>query len=328
MARADIYCDRFPVSFQEEFSAFREREEIWAARSVFRRVVNINFGPSSSIHPLPRLEKAINGLKPSEIRIDPTTDFWTAYKNAADEYDDHMVSRYVGELDTSLLFVSTSTHFVCRRQLFFLVDGFILGCHHRIHCPNHSNTPTEPLRPDKHLITPVIATKHLVRWEGPTGPHYEGPHWCHQSSVYTDRQFVCHVAGGLRRYVRETVDPALHTSLDIRVRRRPGEESSSQVRGTSKMGATFHHKIAASSVAACAPPFRYRPHRLPTGHRRFCLTSRVGGYWYRLHQQTWRSIISAIIRTYFQIIAHNVNSIIQVVNLYNELLLFQSRITC
>ena len=89
---------------------FREREERWAARSAFHQVVNIDFGLSR--HFLPRVEKAINGLKPSEIQIDPTTDFWTAYKNAADEYDDHMVSRYVGELDTSLLFVSTSRRFV------------------------------------------------------------------------------------------------------------------------------------------------------------------------------------------------------------------------
>ena len=38
---------------------------------------------------------------------DPTTNFWTAYKKVADEHDSDLVSKYVGDLDTSLLFVST-----------------------------------------------------------------------------------------------------------------------------------------------------------------------------------------------------------------------------
>jgi len=52
------------------------------------------------------LEKAIKGLKPSEVQIDPTTNFWTAYKKVADDHDDGLVSKYVGDLDTSLIFVS------------------------------------------------------------------------------------------------------------------------------------------------------------------------------------------------------------------------------
>ena len=38
----------------------------------------------------------------------PTTNFWTVYKKVADEHDNEMISKYVGDLDTSLLFVSTS----------------------------------------------------------------------------------------------------------------------------------------------------------------------------------------------------------------------------
>ena len=33
-------------------------------------------------------------------------DFWTVYKKVADEHDNELVSKYVSDLDTSLLFVS------------------------------------------------------------------------------------------------------------------------------------------------------------------------------------------------------------------------------
>ena len=53
-----------------------------------------------------RFEKAIADWKPDKIGTDPTTNFWTIYKKVADEYDNDLVSKYVGDLDTSLLFVS------------------------------------------------------------------------------------------------------------------------------------------------------------------------------------------------------------------------------
>jgi len=59
------------------------------------------------------LEKAITALKPAKIETDPRTSFWTAYKKVADEHDNDMVSKYVGDLDTSLLFVSTITSLAC-----------------------------------------------------------------------------------------------------------------------------------------------------------------------------------------------------------------------
>ena len=52
-----------------------------------------------------RFEKAIADWKPTKI-TDPTTNFWTVYKKVADECDNDLVSKYVGDLDTSLLFVS------------------------------------------------------------------------------------------------------------------------------------------------------------------------------------------------------------------------------
>ena len=53
-----------------------------------------------------RLEKAIASLKPAGTKTDPTTNLWTVYKQVADEHDNDLVSKYVGDLDTSLLFVS------------------------------------------------------------------------------------------------------------------------------------------------------------------------------------------------------------------------------
>ena len=56
-----------------------------------------------------RFEKAIASLKPTKLRNTPATHFWTVYKKVADEHDNDLVSKYVGDLDTSLLFVSAFT---------------------------------------------------------------------------------------------------------------------------------------------------------------------------------------------------------------------------
>jgi len=58
-------------------------------------------------------------LKPPPINIDPMTNFWTVYKKVADEHDNDLVLRYAGDLDTSLLFVST---------LIFLAPLIFLNC--------------------------------------------------------------------------------------------------------------------------------------------------------------------------------------------------------
>ena len=60
-----------------------------------------------------RLEKAIKELKPTSTDIDPTTNFWTVYQKAADEYDSDLLDRYARDLDTSLLFVSMFTTILC-----------------------------------------------------------------------------------------------------------------------------------------------------------------------------------------------------------------------
>ena len=74
-----------------------------------------------------RFEKAIASLKPTKLKTDPATHFWTVYKNIADEHDNDLVSKHVGDLDTSLLFVSaftslrillTSTKPCCARRVY------------------------------------------------------------------------------------------------------------------------------------------------------------------------------------------------------------------
>lgn len=56
-----------------------------------------------------RLEEAIKETKPSPTNVDPTTKFWTVYKEVADEFDDEMLDQYAKDLDTFLIFVSTIT---------------------------------------------------------------------------------------------------------------------------------------------------------------------------------------------------------------------------
>ena len=58
------------------------------------------------------MEEAITSWKTGRIKTDPATNFWTVYKKVADEHDDDVVSKYVGDLDTSLLFVRTFTSLV------------------------------------------------------------------------------------------------------------------------------------------------------------------------------------------------------------------------
>ena len=45
-------------------------------------------------------------MKPQEIGSDPATKFWAAYEKVADWHDPNLLSKCVGDLDTSLLFVS------------------------------------------------------------------------------------------------------------------------------------------------------------------------------------------------------------------------------
>ena len=64
-----------------------------------------------------RLEKIFASDKPAGTKTNPTANFWATYKKVADEYDNDMISKYVGDLDTSLLFVSTSTSPVFHARL-------------------------------------------------------------------------------------------------------------------------------------------------------------------------------------------------------------------
>ena len=64
-----------------------------------------------------RLEKIFASDKPAGTKTNPTTNFWATYKKVADEYDNDMISKYVGDLDTSLLFVSMSASLVLHARL-------------------------------------------------------------------------------------------------------------------------------------------------------------------------------------------------------------------
>jgi hypothetical protein len=78
-----------------------------------------------------RLNKAITDLNLEQKSVDPVTQFWTVYRKVAEEHDNDMVAKYVGDLDTSLLFVSVFMTasvsyllkldpFSCVRRVYFL----------------------------------------------------------------------------------------------------------------------------------------------------------------------------------------------------------------
>ena len=69
-----------------------------------------------------RSGEAIANRKPARLESDPTTNFWTVYKKVADEHEKDMVSKYAGNLDACLLFVSVFASlvcFVCLNQVLF-----------------------------------------------------------------------------------------------------------------------------------------------------------------------------------------------------------------
>jgi hypothetical protein len=199
-----------------------------------------------------------------------------------------MLDKYAGDLDTSLLFVSTFTlslHVLCPSTPSFwtVLGGFVLCRLHNFHCPNHSIASVKPLRPHERPTPSNIATKRFVWWVRPAGTRHECFLQSCQSSVNPLCQFGCHIIRGLHRGIGETVDPVLQTGLDVGEHRRSREGTPGQVRGASEVGTTLHHGVATRFVATCTPPFRHRPYRLSLGSRPF----RCGG-------DTGRSLASAL----------------------------------
>ena len=166
-----------------------------------------------------RFESAIANLKPAKIKNDPTTNFWTVYKKVADEYDDDLISKYVGDLDTSLLFVSTFMFLVARHIHLNgsspVLGGFVLGRDFRIHCPNHSCTPTRSHRPDKRPAPPNTAAERLIWWDRSPGTCLEHPHHYRQIPVHPPRQSVPYIVRGVCLRAGETVDPVLYPGHDL-----------------------------------------------------------------------------------------------------------------
>ena len=60
-----------------------------------------------------RLERAVNNLRPERVESGPTADFWTVYEKVADERDGYIVTKYLDDLDTTLLFVSAFVILAC-----------------------------------------------------------------------------------------------------------------------------------------------------------------------------------------------------------------------
>lgn len=68
---------------------------------------NITENATTALNPNPQsTRKAPTFLNPNQDCIDSVTQFWMTYKKIADEHDSDMLAQYIGDLDTSLLFVS------------------------------------------------------------------------------------------------------------------------------------------------------------------------------------------------------------------------------
>jgi len=100
-------CCRFTTTFQEQLLVLRKGEEERLVQLVSKFPTSLVWSESTLFRF--RFEKVIANWKPTKIKTDPTTNFWTVYKKVADEYDNDLVSKYVGDLDTSLIFVRMLT---------------------------------------------------------------------------------------------------------------------------------------------------------------------------------------------------------------------------
>ena len=93
-------------------ATFREDGEKRFTRSVLHHVLFRIFRSEPIVFHF-RFEKAIADLKPTKLKTDPAPDFWTAYKEVADKYDSDLASKYIGDLDITLIFVSVVPSLPC-----------------------------------------------------------------------------------------------------------------------------------------------------------------------------------------------------------------------
>ena len=107
-------CCRIIATSQGEPLTSREGEGELLAQLVSPQVPNRS---ESTLFRFHWFERAVVNRKPARIKTDPTTKFWTVYGKVADEHDNDLVSTCGGDLDISLLFVSTFTSFVCLLRL-------------------------------------------------------------------------------------------------------------------------------------------------------------------------------------------------------------------
>ena len=96
------------ATFREGLSEVRENGEKRFTQSVLHHVLCRLFR-SEPIVFHSRFEKAIAGLKPTKLKTDPAPDFWTTYEEVADKHDSELASKYIGDLDITLIFVSVIT---------------------------------------------------------------------------------------------------------------------------------------------------------------------------------------------------------------------------
>ncbi|KAJ7742118.1 hypothetical protein DFH07DRAFT_980440 [Mycena maculata] len=91
--------DKLIQAIESCFSKMLEKQEEQAKQYVM--VLSTYYSPQWS----PRLQQAVEGLKPKIPVTDKKTNFWNLYKTLADEYDREFQQKYSTDLDTALIFI-------------------------------------------------------------------------------------------------------------------------------------------------------------------------------------------------------------------------------
>jgi hypothetical protein len=200
-------CLSSPTPFGENLQRSENCKKIWLLSWPFPSILRVVRAEYLFLF---RLENVIKELKTTPTDINPATNFWTVYKKVADEHDGDMIDKYSGDLDTSLLFVSTFISIVhlVSTQLSML-GGSVLRYLHGFHCSNHSIASAKPFRPHQCPTASAIATQRFVRRIRPAGTRDECFPHCSQSSVNPLCKLVCHFVRGLHRGVGQAMDPVL-----------------------------------------------------------------------------------------------------------------------
>ena len=226
-------------------------------------------------------------MRTTTTKTDPSTNLWAVYKKVADEHDNDLVSKRIGDLDTSLLFVSTFTFparpilpsqvfLLCQAGLFLVVTSTFIAQM----IPQLQSNPAEltnvPLLRILEQDTSFGGTDPLAPVSNvPTGVIKAQPTRFVSLSVTLS---VVPIAVLGKQWIHYYTRATTWGNIIDR-----GKERQVKLVGLQKWGIARNHGVAACDVAVCSSCFRHRPCRLPLGSEPFRRGSDIGGRFDRSH---------------------------------------------